>query len=77
MTVLGNKRDLESKFLEYDEGDVIPPALVGNSANADAKRRQLFSRSTKIQLMMEISEHKIIIGNKAALKFKSNLLNMK
>ena len=42
---MGNKRDLESKFLEYDNGDFIPLAL-GNSAGADVKRRQLFTRST-------------------------------
>ena len=30
LTVLGNKRDLESKFIEYDNADFIP-ALVGNS----------------------------------------------
>ena len=44
LTVLGIKRDLESKFIEYDNLDFIPLA-VGNSANADVKRRQLFTRS--------------------------------
>jgi len=45
LTVLGNKRDLESKFLEYDNGDFIPTAL-GNSGGSDVKRRQLFTRTT-------------------------------
>ena len=45
LTVLGNKRDLESKFLEYDNGDFIPLAL-GNSGGSDVKRRQLFTRTT-------------------------------
>ena len=45
LTVLGNKRDLASKFLEYDESDVIPEALSGSSVNTDVKRRQLFSKS--------------------------------
>ena len=44
LTVLGNKRDLESKFLEFDNGDFIPTAL-GNSSGADVKRRQLFTRT--------------------------------
>ena len=43
LTVLGNKRDLESKFLEFDNGDFIPLALP--NTGADAKRRQVFSRS--------------------------------
>jgi hypothetical protein len=45
LTVLGNKRDLESKFLEYDNADFIPEAL-GNSSGAEVKRRQLFTRTT-------------------------------
>ena len=45
LTVLGNKRDLESKFIEFDNADFIPEAL-GNSAGADVKRRQLFTRTT-------------------------------
>ena len=45
LTVLGNKRDLESKFLEFDNADFIPTAL-GNSGGADVKRRQLFTRTT-------------------------------
>ena len=44
LTVLGNKRDLESKFIEYDNADFIPLAL-GNSSGADVKRRQLFTRT--------------------------------
>ena len=43
LTVLGNKRDLESKFLEFDNADFIPLALP--NTGADVKRRQLFSRS--------------------------------
>ena len=45
LTVLGIKRELESKFIEYDNLDFIPLAL-GNSSGADVKRRQLFTRTS-------------------------------
>lgn len=45
LTVLGNKRDLQDKFIEYDNADFIPPALSASSATTDVKRRQLFYRS--------------------------------
>jgi len=45
LTVLGNKRDLQDKFLEYDNADFIPSALSNTSVTTDVKRRQLFYRS--------------------------------
>jgi len=45
LTVLGNKRDLQEKFLEFDNGDFIPSALSATSATTDVKRRQLFYRT--------------------------------
>jgi hypothetical protein len=45
ITVVGNKRDLIDKFIEYDNSDFIPEALLDSSANTDVKRRQLFFKS--------------------------------
>jgi len=45
LTILGNKRDLVDKFLEYDNADFIPAALSDTSVTTDVKRRQVFYRS--------------------------------
>jgi hypothetical protein len=45
VTVIGNKRDLIDKFIEYDNSDFIPEALLDSSANTEVKRRQLFYKS--------------------------------
>ena len=42
LTVLGNKRDLHDKFVEYDDADFIPAILSGTSTTTEVKRRQLF-----------------------------------
>lgn len=46
LTILGNKRDLNDKFLEYDNADFIPSALSDTATTTDIKRRQVFYRST-------------------------------
>lgn len=45
LTVIGNKRDLQDKFLEFDNSDFIPESLSDTSVTTEVKRRQLFSRS--------------------------------
>lgn len=45
LTVLGNKRDLHDKFLEYDNADFIPSALGSSASTVDAKRKQLFYKT--------------------------------
>jgi len=45
LTVLGNKRDLHDKFLEYDNSDFIPEALSDTSVTTDVKRKQLFFKT--------------------------------
>jgi hypothetical protein len=45
LTVIGNKRDLNDKFLEFDNLDFIPEALSDTSSTTEVKRRQLFTRT--------------------------------
>jgi hypothetical protein len=44
--VLGNKRDILEKFIDYDDADFIPEALLDQAASTEPKRRQLFYKSS-------------------------------
>ena len=46
LTVLGNKRDLHDKFIEYDDADFIPAALSVTSTSTEVKRKQLFYQTS-------------------------------